>query len=99
MDRDRISVGLINIGGASINESTLGVNHPGVGIYLNPRVEIVRVAPGIRTFREELGCGLARGLLPFAKAVKQERSQPREIQQRAKKECLENTARPEPRID
>ena len=40
MDRDRISVGFVNIGGASINESTPGVNHPGVGIYLNPPVEI-----------------------------------------------------------
>jgi hypothetical protein len=29
------------VGGASINESTPGVNHPGVGIYLNPPVEIV----------------------------------------------------------
>ena len=44
MDRDRISVGFTNIGGASINESTPVVNHPGVGIYLNPRVEIVGAA-------------------------------------------------------
>jgi hypothetical protein len=74
IDRDRISVGFTNIGGASINESTLMVNHPGVGVYLNPRVEIVRAAEG-------LGCSLARRLLlasrllPFAKAVKEERSQ------------------------
>jgi hypothetical protein len=82
MDRDRISVGFTNIGGASIDESTPVVNHPGVGIYLNPGVEITRL------HRMDLSCGLARRLLPFAKAVKQERSQPREIQQRAKKECL-----------
>jgi hypothetical protein len=44
MDRDRISVGLINIGGASINESTPVVNHPGVGVYLNPLVEIARAS-------------------------------------------------------
>jgi hypothetical protein len=44
MHRDRISVGFTNIGGASINESTPMVNHPGVGIYLNPRVETVRAA-------------------------------------------------------
>ena len=44
MDRDRNSVGFTNIGGASINESTPVVNHPGVGIYLNPGVEIVRAA-------------------------------------------------------
>ena len=93
VDRDRICVGFTNIGGASINESTPVVNHPGIGIYLNPRVEIVRAAG------ESLGCGLARGLLPFAKAVKQERSQAREIQQRAKQECLQNPARPESRID
>ena len=41
MDRDRISIGFINIGGASINESTPVVNHPQAGIYLNLRVEIV----------------------------------------------------------
>jgi hypothetical protein len=47
MDRDRISVGFTNIGGASINESTPMVNRPGVGICLNPRVEILRaVASG-----------------------------------------------------
>ena len=40
MVRDRISVGFTNIGGASINESTPVVNHPGVGIYLNPGVEM-----------------------------------------------------------
>jgi hypothetical protein len=44
MDRDRISIGFINIGGASINESTPVGNHPGVGIYLNPPVEVVRAA-------------------------------------------------------
>ena len=44
VDRDRSCVGFTNIGGASINESTPVVNHPGVGIYLNPRVEIVRAA-------------------------------------------------------
>ena len=99
MNRDRISVGFTNIGGASINESTLMVNHPGVGVYLNPRVEITRL------YRKGLGGSLARRLLlasrflPFAKAVKEERSQARKIQQRAKQECLQNPARPEPRID
>jgi hypothetical protein len=44
MDRDRIFIGFINTGGARINESTPVVNHPGVGIYLNPGVEIVRAA-------------------------------------------------------
>jgi len=46
MDRDRISGGFINIGGARIGESMPVVNHPGAGIYLNPRVEIVRASPG-----------------------------------------------------
>jgi hypothetical protein len=42
MDRDRISLEFINIGGASINESEPGINHPGYGICLHPPVEIVR---------------------------------------------------------
>jgi hypothetical protein len=46
MDRDRTSVGFINIGGASINESTPVVNHPEVGIYLNLRVEITQLGRG-----------------------------------------------------
>ncbi len=44
MDWDRVSIGFTNIGGASINQLTPGVNHPGVGIYLNLPVEIVRAA-------------------------------------------------------
>jgi hypothetical protein len=44
MDRDRISVGFINISGARINESTPVVNHLRVGIYLKLPVEIVRAS-------------------------------------------------------
>jgi hypothetical protein len=46
MDRDRISLGFINIRGASINESEPGINHPGVGIYLHPSVEIAPAVAG-----------------------------------------------------
>jgi hypothetical protein len=46
IDRDRISLGFINIRGASINESEPGINHPGVGIYLHPSVEIAPAVAG-----------------------------------------------------